>query len=122
MRRVFLAISACLAVATAVPAAMAEEVASPPVNGSWAAAPVQQAQTLQAVDALFKVDPARSGTSSASGVPTRLGSPPMPSATNLISMIPRLGAFDLTFYSATLPGGYDAMFTAEVVVSLTRRF
>jgi hypothetical protein len=36
--------------------------------------------------------------------------------------VPRVGAFDLTFYSDVPAGGYDAMYTAFVVVSLTHRF
>lgn len=49
------------------------------------------------------------------------GQPPA-SGKSILETVPRVGAFDLTFYSDVPAGGYDAMFTAFVVVSLTRRF
>lgn len=48
--------------------------------------------------------------------------PPPVSGKNILEAVPRVGAFDLTFYSDVPAGGYDAMFTAFAVVSLTRHF
>ena len=57
------------------------------------------------------------------GAPVRLGPAPRPLGTGLLDAAPRLGLFDLTFYSdPPAGGGNDPMFNAEVVVALTRRF
>ena len=39
-----------------------------------------------------------------------------------MAMMPRLGDFDLTFYSNVPASGLDGMVNADVVISLTRHF
>ena len=50
------------------------------------------------------------------------GNPPAPIDNNLLTRVPRLGSFDLTFYSDMPVGGFDGMYNAQLVVSLTHRF
>ena len=44
------------------------------------------------------------------------------SSSGLMGMVPRLGSFALTFYSDIPASGFDGMYNADVVVSLTRKF
>ena len=58
----------------------------------------------------------------AEGEPIRLGAAPSTGASGLMAMMPRLGDFDLTFYSNVPASGLDGMVNADVVISLTRHF
>ena len=61
-------------------------------------------------------------THSIAGAPFKLGPPPAPPANTLMNFVPRLGAFELTFYSDHSADGFDAMANADVVIYLTYRF
>lgn len=52
---------------------------------------------------------------------SRLGAPPHDTE-SIMKMMPKLGSFAVTFYSDMPVTGFDGMYNAEVVVSLTRKF
>ena len=56
------------------------------------------------------------------GAPFMLAATPAEPVLSLLEKTPRVGAFELTFYSDNLANGVDGMASADVVVSLTRRF
>ena len=53
---------------------------------------------------------------------SRLGAPPQHDTASIMKLMPKVGPFAVTFYSDVPATGFDGMYNADVVVSLTRKF